>query len=138
MKNLGDEHDVGWGLANRTAAIVGDESRASHASGANIPVATRTVSHPVQYFRTRNARIVHGLCSPLGLIKIGRNTLMGVGDDVGFIGNTCNRSERGLGIERVFIGWYSHRGLGKESFTRTPLRKIYSQVTGNLFERSGI
>lgn len=57
--NLCDKNDVVLGLANTAAAVIADKSEASDAGGANILVATSTVCHPLQAFRTNRAAIVH-------------------------------------------------------------------------------
>lgn len=58
--NLGDEDDVGLGLANTAAAIVADEAEASDAGGANIPMAAGTIGHPFKSVGADGTAIVHG------------------------------------------------------------------------------
>ena len=72
--DLGDENDVGLGLADTATAILADEAEASDAGGADLFVATSSVRNPFKSIGTHSTAIVHVF---LSLPPLSHKTLIG-------------------------------------------------------------
>lgn len=59
--DLGDEYEAGLCLADTATAIVADEAKASDACGADILVATSSISYPFKGIGAHRTSIIHGL-----------------------------------------------------------------------------